>query len=141
MDAVLCRAPPVSGASGRGAGPRSVMTSAVSRSSNGASSKYFIAFPSSDSSRWPVTMPAFSSRSRCMYSSGREIPSLRASSLTCTRPSASSAMTRSRSGLATAVSMVSSSSSPLSGSVSWVSVGSLVAILQALPYMSARTYI
>src|ERR1700736_3042668 len=36
------------------------MTFAVSRSSNGASSKYFMAFPSSDSSRWPVTMPAFS---------------------------------------------------------------------------------
>ena len=74
-------------------------------------------------------MPAFSSRSRCMYSSGREIPSRRASSLTWTRPSASSAMTRSRSGLATAVSTVSSSSSSVSGPVSWVSVGSWLVLV------------
>jgi hypothetical protein len=33
-------------------------------------------------------------------------------------------MTRSRSGLATAVSIVSSSASPVSGSVSWASVSS-----------------
>ena len=43
-----------------------MIVSAVTRSSNGASWKYFIALPSSDSSSWPVTIPAFSSRSRCM---------------------------------------------------------------------------
>src|ERR1700722_2033279 len=71
-----------------------VIASAVSRTSNGLSSKYFIALPSADSSSCPMISPAFSSRSRCMYSSGREIPSLRASSLTCTRPPDSSATIR-----------------------------------------------
>src|SRR5262249_48987012 len=84
--------------------------SAVTRTSKGTSSKYFIALPSSDSSSCPDTRPAFSSRSRCMYSSGLDMPSLRASSLTCTRPPASSAMICSRSGCAIAVSMATSSS-------------------------------
>src|SRR6266567_1608969 len=84
--------------------------SAVTRISKGTSSKYFIALPSSDSSSCPVTRPAFSSRSRCMYSSGLDMPSRRASSLTCTRPPASSAMICSRSGCAIAVSMATSSS-------------------------------
>jgi hypothetical protein len=87
-----------------------VISSAVRRSSNGASWKYFIALPSPESELL-TTSPAFSSLSRCMYSSGREMPSLRASSLTCTRPSASAAMTRSRCGFATAVSTASSCSS------------------------------
>ncbi len=47
-------------------------------------------------------------------------------------------MTRSRNGLATAVSVVSSSSSAVGRSASWVSVGSLD--LSAEIYMSARTY-
>src|SRR5215468_8624610 len=85
-------------------------TSAVTRTSKGTSSKYFIALPSSDSSSCPVTRPAFSSRSRCMYSSGLDMSSRRASSLTCTRPPASSAMICSRSGCAIAVSMATSSS-------------------------------
>src|ERR1022692_271103 len=92
----------------------SMIVSAVSSSSNGASSKYFMALPSSESSSCPVTSPAFSSLSRCMYSKGLDIPSLRASSLTCTRPPDSSAMTRIRCGFATAVSTASSRSSLVS---------------------------
>ena len=87
-----------------------MIVSALRCRSNGASSKYFMALPSSDSSSWPATRPAFSSLSRCMYSSGRDMPSRRASSLTCTRPSRSSATIRIRCGFATAVSTVSSSS-------------------------------